>query len=408
MERNCCHVSVAFVLKLLNFLQAFVGISIIIYSFWMLDQWNHKIPVFPPSAPSPDSSFASSSLLLLPGSESHSTRDLVFSDVAPRFENGLDFDLNSFQLPAPWFIYSFMGVGIILCCITFIGCIAAESINGCCLCFYTILKIALILLEAALVAFIAIDHRWEKDLPFDPTRELQSLRIFIEENIDICKWAGITVLIIQTIEIYLCFAKFIAIGPSMFLSFQSEMPFASHTEKMKSLNASMTTSGDQSSTCSLKPKGQANGLQQLLELGDPKNDPWAWNIDDSQWPFLILSLVFFQALALLLAMILRAMISTRRNEFDEDDFEHVRGRTREPLLNQAGQTFSPGTHVDIWTSRMREKYGLSTGDKPNLNQNASMSMKSKSLEARVHGRFVLIGENILRKNPECAVFASVW
>ncbi|KAB5569822.1 hypothetical protein DKX38_003615 [Salix brachista] len=62
---------------------------------------------------------------------------------------------------------------------------------------YTILKIALILLEAALVAFIAIDHRWEKDLPFDPTRELQSLRIFIEENIDICKWAGITVLIIQ-------------------------------------------------------------------------------------------------------------------------------------------------------------------------------------------------------------------
>ncbi|KAL9360906.1 hypothetical protein Peur_049029 [Populus x canadensis] len=281
MERNCCHVPLAFVLKLLNFLQAFIGISIIIYSFWMLDQWNNEVPVFPPSAPSPDSSFSSSSLLLLPGSESHSIRDLVFSDVVPRFENGLDFDLNSFQLPAPWFIYSFMGVGVILCCITFIGCIAAESINGCCLCFYTVLKIVFILLEAALVAFIAIDRRWEKDLPFDPTGELQSLRTFVEENVDICKWAGITVLIIQ-------------------------------------------------------------------------------------------------ALALLLAMILRAMVSTRRNEFDEDDFENVRGRTREPLVNQSGQAFSPGTHSDIWTSRMREKYGLSTGDKPNLlNQNASMSTKSK-------------------------------
>ena len=33
------------------------------------------------------------------------------------------------------FIYSFMGVGILLCSITFIGCIAAEAINGCCLCF---------------------------------------------------------------------------------------------------------------------------------------------------------------------------------------------------------------------------------------------------------------------------------
>ncbi|KAG6787456.1 hypothetical protein POTOM_009096 [Populus tomentosa] len=171
-----------------------------------------------------------------------------------------------------------MGVGVILCCITFIGCIAAESINGCCLCFYTILKIVFILLEAALVAFIAIDRRWEKDLPFDPTGELQSLRNFVEENVDICKWVGITVLIIQ-------------------------------------------------------------------------------------------------ALALLLAMILRAMVSTRRNEFGEDDFENVRGRTREPLLNQSGQTFSPGTHSDIWTSRMREKV-------------------LRSSRAR---RFVLIGENILRK-----------
>lgn len=33
------------------------------------------------------------------------------------------------------FIYSFMGLGISLCCITLVGCIAAEAISGCCLCF---------------------------------------------------------------------------------------------------------------------------------------------------------------------------------------------------------------------------------------------------------------------------------
>ena len=33
------------------------------------------------------------------------------------------------------FIYSFMGVGILLCCLTLVGCIAAELIHGCCLCF---------------------------------------------------------------------------------------------------------------------------------------------------------------------------------------------------------------------------------------------------------------------------------
>lgn len=80
------------------------------------------------------------------------------------------------------------------------------------------------------MAFIAIDHRWEKvyslcilnsvtyvlmglillayplsklfnytcqDLPFDPTGELQSLRSFIEANVEICKWVGLTVVIIQ-------------------------------------------------------------------------------------------------------------------------------------------------------------------------------------------------------------------
>jgi hypothetical protein len=36
-----------------------------------------------------------------------------------------------------------------------------------------------------------------QDLPLDPTGELESLRSFIEENIDICKWVGIAVVVIQ-------------------------------------------------------------------------------------------------------------------------------------------------------------------------------------------------------------------
>ncbi|KAJ1390334.1 putative tetraspanin-18-like [Sesbania bispinosa] len=90
-----------------------------------------------------------------------------------------------------------MGVGILVCCITFFGCIAAEMINGCCLCFYTLLVTVLLLLEAALVGFIAIDHHWQEDLPIDPTGQLESLRSFIEDNLDICQWVGIAVLVIQ-------------------------------------------------------------------------------------------------------------------------------------------------------------------------------------------------------------------
>ncbi|KAK9993236.1 hypothetical protein SO802_022939 [Lithocarpus litseifolius] len=291
MRRNCCHISLAFVLKLLNFLQAFVGVSIIVYSVWMLNQWNNHIPISPPSpsppapsAPSPSSS--SSSVSLFFDSSSDQARGFkleVEADMVSGFDGGFGFetDFTSFQLPAPWFIYSFMGVGILFCCLTLVGCIAAEVIHGCCLCFYTVLITVLILLEAALVAFIAIDRQWEKDLPFDPTGELESLRSFIDENIDICKWVGIAVVIIQ-------------------------------------------------------------------------------------------------ALSLLLSIVLRAMVSTRRTDFDSEDGYDGRGRKWEPLLNPqssqpSGSTKGDGrgTQSDIWSTRIREKYGLST------NQNASVSTNSR-------------------------------
>ncbi|KAK2648852.1 hypothetical protein Ddye_016341 [Dipteronia dyeriana] len=279
MQPNCCHFSFAFILKFLNFLQAFIGLSIIIYSIWMLDQWKHHIPIYPPSPPP----FALSPHLFLNSPTAQSTwfSDHHVNSLVSGFDHGLGFHLNSVNLPAPWFIYSFMGVGILLCCITLIGCVAAEAISACCLCFYTLLKTVLILLEAALVAFIAIDRHWEKDLPYDPTGELDSLRNFIENNVDICKWVGITVIIIQ-------------------------------------------------------------------------------------------------ALSLLLAVVLRAMLSTRRADFDgEDDYEIGRSR-REPLLNPQSNQTSGSTHSDIWSSRIREKYGLNNGDKYNtLNTNASASMKFK-------------------------------
>ncbi|KAK8611751.1 hypothetical protein V6N13_131793 [Hibiscus sabdariffa] len=269
MRPNCCHVSFAFVLKFLNFLQGFFGVSILLYSIWMLDQWNHHVPVSPPPlAPSPESSL---SVLFNSRPEVGARAARVFDDFAVGLASGLDsgigFDLSSVKLPAPWFIYSFMGVGIGLCCISLIGCVAAESINGCCLCF---------------------------DIPFDPTGELDSIHSFIEDNIDICKWVGISVVIIQ-------------------------------------------------------------------------------------------------ALSLLVAVILRSMVSVRRRNIDdEDDNENIRGRTHEPLLNSKSNHTSTsakgdgsGTHSDFWGSRIREKYGLNNGDRYNsadkydlLNKNTS-SMKSK-------------------------------
>ncbi|XP_060180529.1 tetraspanin-20 [Lycium barbarum] len=175
MSTSCCQGLLAFVLKFLNFLQTFIGISIIIYSAYMLNHWQHH----------------------------HNLHDAQFSNLASivAFEDGYQFNKNS--LPAPWFIYAFMGIGIILCCITCIGHVGAEAVNGCCLCFYSLLMTVFVLLEISLVSFIALDRRWEKDLPMDPTGELHSLRTFIEQNMDICKWIGIAVIVIQAFSLFL-------------------------------------------------------------------------------------------------------------------------------------------------------------------------------------------------------------
>ncbi|XAR61013.1 hypothetical protein NMG60_11034585 [Bertholletia excelsa] len=276
----CCHSFLAFVLKFLNFLQAFVGLSIVLYSVYMLSEYyRHPVPS-PPPTPFPPNFHA----VRVPD---HSSSLNFAAEVGSGLDDGLLF--NTLSLPAPWFIYVFMGLGIVMCCITCIGYIAAEAINGCCLCFYMLFTTVLLLLEGALLAFIAIDHHWEKDLPFDPTGELDSLLAFIEENFDICMWVSISVLITQ-------------------------------------------------------------------------------------------------AVSMLVAIILRTLVSGRRVEEDIEGDYNVRGKTQEPLLNpHFSQTFGSnkddgkGAHSDIWSSRIREKYGLDSSDVRNnlLDQGTSTSTKSQ-------------------------------
>ncbi|XP_010936082.1 tetraspanin-18 [Elaeis guineensis] len=212
----------AVLLKFFNFLQTFVGISILIYSVWVLNRWNRR---------------------------------------------GLDLDLEG--LPAPWFICAIMGAGVLLCLIAFTGHIAAEVVNGCCLCFFAVLTIILILLEATLVSILVFDKHWEENLPYDSTEELKRFCAFIKENMDICKWVAVTVIVIQ-------------------------------------------------------------------------------------------------ALSLLLAMILRAMVPARRVDYDSDeDFVVI----RRPLLDpQGGSSYAStsvggkGFHSDFWSSQMRQKYGLNQSE----------------------------------------------
>ncbi|KAL3647686.1 hypothetical protein CASFOL_008654 [Castilleja foliolosa] len=227
MRTPCCHSFLAFILKFLNFLQAFVGVAIIVYSSYLLNQWNHHHHQFPPPHESGGAPLPAG--VISPPNFAYG----VFS----QHDGALGFDVNS--LPAPCF-------------------------------------------EVGLVAFIALDHNWEKDIPFDSTGELDNFRTFIQDNVDVFMWVGIAIVVIQV-------------------------------------------------------------------------------------------------LCLLLAIVLRSLVSGPSEDDDlEGDYDY-RSSNREPLLapysNQA--SVSARGDSDIWSSRMRNKYGLNSADvkTTSLNQNPSIDAK---------------------------------
>lgn len=105
------------VLKIVNLVVGMVGIAMILYSLWMARVWQRE------------------------------TEGSSFVD---------------FNSTAPWFIYTFLGIGFILCVITCLGHIAAETANGFCLFCYMVIISVLLLLETAMAVDILLNSDWEK------------------------------------------------------------------------------------------------------------------------------------------------------------------------------------------------------------------------------------------------------
>jgi len=139
----CC---LGFLLKLLAFLQAFAAVSALLYAAWMLSRWARHHQLHP--------------------------SDLLSPDL--------------------WFPSLVMAAGLFYCLLLLAGYLAAEINTGCCLCFvrlqyyihfllfsflgylfiyitfgfgnsprqYTIPAMAMMLLEAALAAHLALNQHW--------------------------------------------------------------------------------------------------------------------------------------------------------------------------------------------------------------------------------------------------------
>ncbi|THF99368.1 hypothetical protein TEA_008851 [Camellia sinensis var. sinensis] len=145
MARSC----VQSMLKLVNSLIGLVGIAMILYGLWMIRDWHRHTH----DGPSPFGS----------------------------------------NTPAPWFMYTFLSLGVTLCVITCSGHIAAETVNGCCLYCYMAFVFLLLVLEAAVTGDVFLNHNWEEDFPVDPTGNFNEFKHFVRKNFEMCKWIGLSV-----------------------------------------------------------------------------------------------------------------------------------------------------------------------------------------------------------------------
>ncbi|XP_052208503.1 tetraspanin-19 [Diospyros lotus] len=156
MARSC----IQSVLKLMNSLIGMVGIAMILYGLWMIRDWQRQMSHRPSPFVGPDS-------------------------------------------PPPWFMYTFLALGISLCVITCSGHVAAETANGCCLYCYMLFIFFLIVLEAAVTADVFLNHKWEEDFPADPTGYFDDFKHFVKKNFEMCKWIGLTVVCVEGLCILL-------------------------------------------------------------------------------------------------------------------------------------------------------------------------------------------------------------
>lgn len=103
------------------------------------------------------------------------------------------------NLPRAWFIYLFIGIGVVLFLISCFGCIGAATRNGCCLSCYSILVALLILVELGCAAFIFFDKNWKEQIPTDKTGEFDAIYGFLIENWNIVKWVALGIVIFEAL-----------------------------------------------------------------------------------------------------------------------------------------------------------------------------------------------------------------
>ncbi|KAK7252725.1 hypothetical protein RIF29_36891 [Crotalaria pallida] len=180
----CCKGCWECLLKLLNFILTLTGLTIVGYGIYLLVEFTKAsgdTPAYPPLSDDHDLIQLGRPMLM-----AVSLFDNIFDD-----------------LPKAWFIYLFIGIGVVLFVISCFGCIGAVTRSGCCLSCYSILVVLLIVVELGCAAFIFFDKTWKEQIPTDKTGDFDMIYGFLRENWNLVKWIALGIVIFEALLFFL-------------------------------------------------------------------------------------------------------------------------------------------------------------------------------------------------------------
>ncbi|BAF22955.1 tobamovirus multiplication protein 2A [Oryza sativa Japonica Group] len=177
------------VLKLLNLVVMVVGLAMMGYGAYLLVAWLQLLPSPPPLPPAP---------AVAPGGGGGGEMVRLGRPLLLLLDVSSLPDGTAERLSAAWFIYAFIGVGVILFITSIFGC-AGASRGGCCLSFYSFLIILFILVELAAGGFIFFNHSWKDVIPVDKTGNFDMMYSFLKENWRIAKWVALGAVLFEAV-----------------------------------------------------------------------------------------------------------------------------------------------------------------------------------------------------------------
>lgn len=164
-------------IRIVNLVMLLCGIGTIIYSLWLQKKWDESIAKFPLGS-SP---------------------------------------------PIPWFIYTFLGAGIVVCLSTIGGYIIANCISNSTLCFYIVAICCLLFLEVAVIVAIFFKIDWGKQITTYTGQKNTDFEILMTFHVKISRAIMLLIMVAQ-ISVVILAAILLAAGTEPRTHFQEVDP----------------------------------------------------------------------------------------------------------------------------------------------------------------------------------------